>query len=186
MAPEVTLQKQLVRAAIITPALIVLAMTIYCELNWTGYWLQPTQPIAFPHRLHAGVRGIDCQYCHRGARDGYYAGVPSVQDCWSCHRGAVEAGSNGDKVMDRPGVQTLVKDYVNQRRDIKWYKYYDLPEHVKFSHKAHINAGKNCNDCHGAIETMDVVQMQQKPTMGWCVSCHRQNNAPVDCTTCHR
>ncbi len=185
MAPEEVLQKQIVRAVLILPALIVLGMTIYCELNWKGYWYQPEQPIAFPHSLHAGVREIECQYCHRGSHDGVYAGVPSVQDCWACHRGAVKEGSNGQPVNEREGVKKLA-EYVANKQDIKWYKYYDMPEHVKFAHKAHINAGLECTECHGEMAQMEVVKMKQKPTMGWCVSCHRSKGASVDCTTCHR
>lgn len=187
MAPEEKLQQTLVRLVLITPVLIVVAMTIYSELAWKGYWFfnQPHQPIEFPHKLHAGVRGIDCAYCHRGAEKGYSAGVPSVTDCWQCHQGLVGPGTSGEPVIDRPGVQQL-KQYVDNRREIKWFKYYDMPEHVKFAHKAHVNAGFACAECHGDVANQTVIEMKQKPTMGWCVSCHRANNGPTDCTSCHR
>ena len=29
---------------------------------------QPTQPIAFSHKIHAGDNAIDCNYCHTSAR----------------------------------------------------------------------------------------------------------------------
>ena len=29
---------------------------------------QPKQPIAFSHKLHAGMNGVDCNYCHSSAR----------------------------------------------------------------------------------------------------------------------
>lgn len=187
MAPEEKLQKTLVRLVLITPIIIVVGMTIYSELAWKGYWFfnQPNQPIDFPHTLHAGVNGIECSYCHRGAENGYGAGVPSVTDCWQCHQGLVGDSQNGGKIIDRPGVQQL-KQFVDDRREITWFKYYDMPEHVKFAHKAHINAKIECTECHGDVANQAVIQMKQKPTMGWCVSCHRANNAPQDCTTCHR
>lgn len=187
MAQEEILQKKLVRLILITPILIVLGMAIYAEIMW----LPKEQPIAFPHDLHAGTRQIDCQYCHRGSRDGYIAGVISVQDCWACHRTLVEKNAEGKVVpmhenSARPELVKFFKQYVEQRRDIEWFKYYDLPEHVKFAHKAHIAAGFDCAQCHGDVAQMKTIQMQQRPTMGWCVSCHRANDAPVDCTTCHR
>lgn len=189
MAPEEKLQKTLVRLALLTPIVIVVAMTIYSELAWKGYWFftPAAQPINFPHDLHAGERGIDCAYCHRGANDGNYAGVPSVTDCWQCHQGLVGESPNGSggAVIDRPEVKKL-KGYVDNRRDIKWFKYYDMPEHVKFSHKAHINKGFQCAECHNDVTQMTEIKMKQKPTMGWCVSCHRANDGPTDCTTCHR
>lgn len=189
MAPEEKLQKTLVRGILLTPVVIVVLLTVYAEMAWRGYWwfAPAEQPIQFPHSLHAGIRDIDCAYCHRGANDGYYAGVPSVTDCWQCHNGVRGQGTNGESVIDRPEVKNkLIADYVETQKDIKWFKYYDMPEHVKFSHKAHINAGKQCLECHGDVAKMDVIKMKEKPIMGWCVSCHRANNAPTDCTTCHR
>lgn len=190
MAPEEKLQQTLVRLVLITPIIIVVTMTIYSELAWKGYWFfnQAQQPIDFPHSLHAGERGIDCAYCHRGANTGSSAGVPSVTDCWQCHQGLVgetAVSKNGGPIADRPGVKEL-KRFVDNRQDIKWFKYYDMPEHVKFQHKAHVSAGLACAECHGDVATMEVIKMKQKPTMGWCVSCHRTMAAPTDCTTCHR
>ena len=199
MAPEEKLQRRLVRFILLAPVVIVVAMTLYSELAWKGYWwfAPAAQPIDFPHSLHAGERGIDCQYCHQGSSNGYQAGVPSVTDCAQCHQGLTGEGTNGP-IMDRPGVQKLmgktdkedpsksIAGYVQNRQDIKWFKYYDMPEHVKFAHKAHINAGFECAECHGDVANMEKIVMKQKPTMGWCVSCHRKNEAPSDCTTCHR
>lgn len=186
MAPEERLQKNLVRAVLMAPVIIVVGLTLYAELNWNGYWrfLPAPQPIPFNHKLHVD-RGIDCQYCHRGSEKGTFAGVPSVTDCYQCHQGATGEGSFGEEVNQRPDVQVLIQEYVEQRRDIEWFKYYDMPEHVRFSHKAHINAGLECTACHGEVETMEKIVMKQKPTMGWCVSCHRVEGAPQDCTTCH-
>ena len=30
-----------------------------------------------------------------------------------------------------------------------------------------------CKACHGKIDTMNVVQMANNFTMGWCIECHR-------------
>ena len=188
MAPE-KLQKLLVRTALLASVVIVVCLTFYSEMNWKGYWGYAEQPIPFPHNKHVAA-GIQCQYCHRGAStEGYQAGVPSVTDCYQCHRGMVEDGLNPGKPESlRPGVKTLIKDYVEQRRDVEWFKYYDMPEHVKFPHKAHINAGLECTECHGNVENFgyETFKMKQKPTMGWCVSCHRSKGASQDCTACHR
>ena len=190
MAPE-KLQKLLVRGALMTPVIIIVCMTIYSELNWKGYWSAAEQPIPFPHNKHVAA-GVECQYCHRGTEDGYQAGVPSVTDCYQCHRGMVEEGlkieadrSNLETL--RPGVKTLIKDYVDQKQDVKWFKYYDMPEHVKFPHKVHINAKLECTECHGDVASYgyENFKMKQKPTMGWCVSCHRSKGASQDCTACH-
>ena len=163
------------------PIGLLLAFLVYNEVSWRG----KPQPIDFQHTLHAGTREIDCNYCHRGAEKGNHAGVPSVTECWQCHQGLVKNGSDGNPVIQHPEVQKLIKDYVEENRDIEWFKNYDLPEHVKFAHRSHINAGLTCADCHGDVARMKEVKLNQKVTMGWCVGCHRQKNAPTDCTTCH-
>src|SRR5688572_14846804 len=44
-----------------------------------GY--QPDQPIAFSHETHAGIQGIDCQYCHDTARKSKHASIPGANTC---------------------------------------------------------------------------------------------------------
>ncbi|MFN8611555.1 MAG: cytochrome c3 family protein [Vulcanimicrobiota bacterium] len=181
MAPEQKLLASIRGIVLIAPVILMLTFVGVFEYSWR---VKP-QPFPFNHKYHAGDRGIDCKYCHRGTDKGHMAGVPSVSDCWACHQNLTDKGQFGAPVIDRPDVQRLLKDYVETKKEIKWYKVYDMPEHVKFPHKAHINAGLQCTECHGHVENMAVVQMNQKPHMGWCVGCHRQKNAPVDCTVCH-
>jgi len=45
----------------------------------------PTQPIKFSHKLHAGKHGIDCQYCHDGARRSKHSVIPATNTCINCH-----------------------------------------------------------------------------------------------------
>lgn len=205
MVPEEILQKWLIRLILLTPILATAVVAIWAEVGWMP---QP-QPIAFSHKVHAGDHKIACEYCHRGSHDGYYAGVPSVQDCYDCHRmllvekktvngkhpplrtfpnGKLHANTGVPEPLAKanPEVAKLIKDYVKERRDIRWFKNYDLPQHVKFAHKAHIAAGLQCIDCHGQVQDMQVIRLKERPTMGWCVSCHRVHHAPVECTTCHR
>lgn len=174
---------------------------------------QQAQPIAFPHDLHAGNRQIACQYCHRGVHAADSAGIPSVQECWDCHRAIPELLKNDSK--DHPGIATLKAHYIGQPsasnpkptlghpnpQPIQWWKVYEIPDTVRFPHEAHIahfeafalkgetapREGKMiCAICHGKVWEMRVVTPANNPTMGWCVSCHRENNAPTDCTTCHK
>ena len=52
--------------------------------NQIGY--EPTQPIAFSHRLHAGELQVACVYCHSGAERSRHAGIPAAGTCMNCHR----------------------------------------------------------------------------------------------------
>jgi cytochrome c2 len=55
-----------------------------------GY--MPDQPIKFSHATHAGIQGIDCQYCHDSARRSKHASIPGANTCMNCHK-AIEKGS---------------------------------------------------------------------------------------------
>ena len=51
---------------------------------------QPTQPINFPHPLHAGAvkdggLGLNCLYCHYSGNKSLDVGMPAVSTCMGCH-----------------------------------------------------------------------------------------------------
>lgn len=147
----------------------------------------PRQPISFSHELHAGQYQIDCLYCHTGTERSEMAGVPSVQLCMGCH---AQFG------QDLEGVQIL-KEAWDRGETIRWEQIHRLPEHVQFKHNRHVQAGVECQRCHGAVEAMDKVHLtsdtiwwpwllpSKKLEMGWCIDCHRENQASHDCLTCH-
>ncbi len=139
----------------------------------------PRQPIAFSHETHAGKLGIDCQYCHVYADKSPHAGVPPVMRCVGCHRFPLPDSTKQKKV-------DVLLAYWNEQKPIAWIKVHDLPDHVYFSHKRHVKRGIRCQTCHGPVETMKVVEKRAPLTMGWCVSCHRKNDAPLECWTCHK
>lgn len=184
--------------------LVLLAVLIFLAISsWTR---QPAaakpsvQPINFPHRVHVETYKIDCQYCHADARRSEYAGLPSVTRCMGCHK---IAGA------DLPEIRKLA-EYAQKQQPIPWVRVYKVPEFTYFPHKAHVRAGVTCQTCHGPVETMTTVGAETGPrlgndllnlvglrpvappvTMGWCVDCHREQNAtrgmkaPLDCVICH-
>lgn len=147
-----------------------------------GGWPQSraVQPIDFPHNVHAGTYQIPCMYCHSSADRSPAAGLPSVQVCAGCHMpiGPILIGA------DKPGVQTLA-GYWERQEPIPWERIHDLPDHVRFTHMMHINAGVQCAECHGAVETMAEIEQVSTLQMGWCVRCHQQRGARTDCFVCH-
>lgn len=86
-----------------------------------GY--QPTQPIKFSHELHAGINGIDCQYCHDGARRSKHAVIPATNTCMNCHK-AVEKGTEY-------GTQEITKIFASIGYDPSTDKY--IPNYDKLS-----------------------------------------------------
>ena len=161
----------------------------------------PRQPIFFNHVIHSGSFQIPCQYCHADARRSEYAGLPSIERCVSCHKII--------GVADNPEIGKI-HDYARRGAPIPWMRVFKVPEFTYFPHKAHVRADVACQTCHGPIERMPVVGADTGPglahdlarlvglhppqrllTMGWCVDCHRRENAtrdthaPLDCIACH-
>ena len=71
--------------------------------------------------------------------------------------------------------------------DLAWQRVYGYPapSHVKFNHAPHIRKEIACETCHGPIGQQTVAQKTVDLSMGFCVNCHNERKAPVDCQTCH-
>ena len=156
----------------------------------------PEQPIAFPHKVHAGDNKIPCLYCHSAARTSRHAGIPSESVCMNCHA-----------LLEKQTTEIQrLKEAFQQRRPIVWTKVHNLPDFVYFNHSQHVVSGVACQRCHGAVEQMDRIEQAAPLTMGWCLGCHRAEahvptstfarvaanvrNRPTpfageDCTSCH-
>ena len=59
-----------------------------------GFWFSPkllevgyapVQPVAYSHKLHAGLLGMDCRYCHQNVDRSPHASVPDTNTCMNCH-----------------------------------------------------------------------------------------------------
>ena len=137
----------------------------------------PQQPLSFSHEKHVTQHKIQCQYCHTTTETSRHASVPSLNICMNCHLTVATSS---------PHIEKLQKAY-KSNTPIEWKRVHLLPDHVKFNHAAHVNAGKKCQECHGPVETMPVVFQWSDLSMGWCVNCHRkpENQAPINCSTCH-
>ncbi len=135
----------------------------------------PEQPIPFSHRLHAGIKEIQCQFCHPYVARSINPGIPPVEKCLYCHKYII------------PTHPEILKEhrYFNEGKSTPWVKANYLPEHVLFNHQRHIRKEIACQQCHGAIETMDRIKGTQFK-MGFCVECHREKKANLDCwLSCH-
>ncbi|KAA0214748.1 cytochrome C [bacterium] len=148
---------------------------------------QPQQPIAYSHALHAGQLGIACEYCHSGAGESRHASVPSLSTCMNCHEQV-----KGSTATGQAEIQKIARMHA-ANEPVRWVRVHNLPDFVYFNHSAHVNKKVACQTCHGNVQDMAVVKQFSDLSMGWCVNCHRtQNaqdpklNAPLDCDACHR
>lgn len=141
------------------------------------------QPIQFPHDLHAGTYQIDCQFCHFSAERSVDAGMPPVETCRGCHqmiRGTTE---------EQQAEIAKIHGYYDAGEPIPWTRIYKVADHVHFPHMRHVNAGMECQECHGEVQEVGVIE-ERDPVwggadMGWCISCHVQEDVSRDCTVCH-
>ncbi len=125
----------------------------------------PKQPIAYSHKLHAGTYKIDCNYCHTGVNRGKSAHIPSANICMNCH-GVIKKES--------PEIQKIYTAIENNQ-PIEWIRVHNLPDFAYFNHSQHVNVGGlECQQCHGEIQEMEVVEQRSSLTMGWCIDCHRK------------
>jgi hypothetical protein len=138
---------------------------------------EPVQPIEFPHNTHI-QQGLTCtEYCHENVTRGPVAGLPSVQTCMICHVAIA---------TDRPRIQEITA-LSDKGLDLNWQRVYGWPNesHVKFNHAPHIRAEVECATCHGDVAAGTVATREVSHTMGFCVNCHNERQASVDCLTCH-
>lgn len=148
---------------------------------------QPEQPIAFSHKIHAGQNGIDCNYCHSGARESKTSGIPSANVCMNCHtyinEGTITGTTEINKIYDAVGFDPETKTYIEgyEQKPIEWIRIHNLPDLAYFNHAQHVTAGQQeCQTCHGPIQEMDVVEQYSPLTMGWCIDCHRTTEVNMD------
>jgi hypothetical protein len=132
------------------------------------------QPVAFSHKKHSGS-GINCQDCHVTVKGKARAGLPRLSDCMICHQ-TIATG--------HPEVQKLDM-LVKQKMKVEWVRAYQVPDFVVFSHKKHMAAKLECNDCHGPVETRDVMAQELSTSMTACMNCHAQRNVSNECYFCH-
>lgn len=146
----------------------------------------PVQPIKFSHRIHAGDNQIACVYCHFSAEQGRHAGIPPAEVCMNCH-----------KIVKKDSPEVVkVKDALENKKNIQWEKVHHFPDFAYFNHSQHVRVGKvACQECHGEVQTMDVMKQTGNLSMGWCLDCHRKREiappedhktrAGGDCAKCH-
>jgi hypothetical protein len=147
------------------------------SLPFSMFEVKRDQPIEFPHDVHAADMGIDCLFCHRTANTDETASVPSVQQCMVCHQ-TVQQGRT------ETGTAEIAKlrEAAAANQPINWVRVHRLPDHVQFTHEAHIRffseqnniaPSQVCSTCHGDVKSMGIAVQVRNLKMRDCVDCHR-------------
>lgn len=183
----------LIGSVIIFISLLVIALQGLGRIGVVENY-QPSQPIDFPHSVHAGDQGIDCKYCHNSVTKSKSAGFPTVNVCMNCHK---QVSGNDDEQKSKIAKIYAAagwdgEKYTGKTKPIVWNKVHVLPDYVYFNHSQHVVVGGvDCKQCHGDMTKMEETAKVQpvselnkvdgniqltKPTltMGWCIECHDQ------------
>jgi hypothetical protein len=133
------------------------------------------QPIPFSHQLHAGVKAIDCRFCHPYVARSIHPGLPPVEKCLYCHNHII---ANHPEILKE-------HNYFNTDTPTPWVKVFYVPEHVMFNHQRHIRKEIACEACHGEVKQTERLK-GKRFKMGFCIECHREKKANLDCwLACH-
>ena len=135
----------------------------------------PEQPIPYSHKTHVGKLKLKCNMCHPNKDPGEVMGIPQAQVCMQCHSSVK---------TDSPAIQKLT-EFAKSSRQIRWARVYEIPTFVMFSHRAHLEAGNACQECHAQVAERDQLFRETDISMGGCMNCHRMKNASNDCSYCH-
>ncbi|MCT2408540.1 c-type cytochrome [Chryseobacterium antibioticum] len=102
------------------------------------------------------------------------------------------------KIYAATGWDPAKQVYTGKTQPVEWTRIHNMPDFVYFNHSQHVVAGEQaiinsfnkknpnnkidvvCKACHGKIDTMNVVQMANDFTMGWCIECHRTTEVDMN------
>jgi hypothetical protein len=113
--------------------------------------------------------------CHANPDPGEMMKVAAPSVCMQCHSSIK---------TDSPAIQRLFTA-AKENRALPWARVYEIPSFVSFSHRAHLEAGNSCDECHGKVAERAQLFRETDISMGGCMNCHRAKKASIDCTYCH-
>ena len=158
----------LARMSLILSGLIIISLGLTLDALQRSPWVtrqgqRADQPVPFSHKHHVEGLGLQCQYCHTTVEKSSYAGIPPTKTCMNCH-----AQIWTDAQLLEPVRQSWATG-----QSIEWTRVHDLPDYVFFNHEIHVNKGIGCSSCHGRVDEMPIMYMQNSLQMEWCLNCHR-------------
>lgn len=172
----------------------------------TGWALFPmalyskdAQPVNFSHAVHTNPDLVDgeteserCAYCHALRDDGSFSGIPRLAKCMECHEGPDSPLGKTDEE------KKFLEEYIADQKEIPWYKYYEQPDNVYFTHIPHIkNAEIDCRTCHGDHGSSDSLPVYKRNRIsGYSINIWGKNISGLkkntwdrmkmdDCARCH-
>lgn len=137
------------------------------------------QPVAFNHARHTEQLGLECEFCHQYVKTGAHSGLPDASTCAVCH----------STVQGDSPEAARVTELLAAGDPLRFNKLFRMPDNVFYTHRRHVAVAElPCESCHG-----DVAATERPPRrallrvdMDFCMDCHREQGATLDCNACHR
>lgn len=128
--------------------------------------------IKFNHGFHIKDAGTQCKDCHGNALISVSASDnlnPLMKNCEPCH-----------DVKDNKTCNLC-------HYDNNYKKLEAAGRNLIFSHKFHLDKGKQCIDCHSGLDKVKFASESPTafPSMENCASCHDKKTATNNCEACH-
>ena len=118
---------------------------------------RPDQPIPFSHKHHVQGAGAAMPVLPHLGGGVELRGDSADQDLHQpCH----------SQIRTNAALLRPVRDSLATRQSIQWIKVHDLPDFVYFNHSIHVNKGIGCASCHGRVDEMPLMCMQNSLQMG--------------------
>jgi len=100
---------------------------------------------------------------------------PATATCMNCH---------ATMVTDRPAIKKLATTRIETADS--WVRVYKVLPGVTWTHRKHLQAGVQCETCHGGSGDLDAMSETTAVTgMATCISCHQARGVSAACTVCH-
>jgi predicted CXXCH cytochrome family protein len=137
------------------------------------------QPVAFNHAKHTQELELTCEFCHPYVQTGAHSGLPDATTCSICHT-AVQGESTE---------AARVTELLTEGDPLRFNKLFYMPDHVFYTHRRHVAVAElPCESCHGDIAATERPPRRalMRVDMDFCMNCHKEQGATLDCNACHR
>ncbi len=142
------------------------------------------------HSKTSGIPSLNvCMNCHKSINE--FTG--------KLDNDRIDGTKEMHKIYDYIGYDLEKVAYTGEEKPIEWKRIHNMQDFVYFNHSQHVVAGEQaikkaikagtvpnikninpdlddsqvCFACHGRVDQMEVVEMANDFTMGWCIECHR-------------
>ncbi len=155
----------------------VVASLAVLTFGWHALSSKPPQEakdiIKFSHKFHQQEIEMTCVDCHAKSEISAAAGdnlLPDKEVCAGCH-----------DVEDEENCQLC-----HYEDEETWQALPPYESDILFGHKFHVTEQNlECAACHKNLDEVDYANAESYPEMADCSSCHNNEQATLECISCH-